>query len=106
MVDKDGNLITNERTKAQALGKALNAMTMHSFLTTAKVDENMTPYPEHRINAQVVRLRDAIEDDPNISLYIAFGLFMAINGEETHGIPEEQTKEAFNRFMTIMNKIK
>jgi len=105
LVDKEGNTISNEKTKSRNLGTALNALTMHAFLNAAKLDENMKEIPKHQLNQQIARLRTTIDDEPSITLYMAFGLFLAINPETSHGIPAETMDKAFTIFMNIMNKI-
>lgn len=106
LLDKDGKIISNEQTKTKNLGKALNALTMHAFLNAAKLDEHMKEIPTFRLNQEIAKLRRAIDDEPAITLYMAFGLFLAINNEDSHGVPDEHMDKAFAIFMNIMNKIR
>jgi len=105
LVDKDGNIITNEETKTKAISKAMTALAMHAHLVAKKFDENLIRIPQRKIDEQLGNLSSAIGDDPNISLYIGFGLFMAMNPEDITGIPEEFTSKAFSQYMKILNSI-
>lgn len=105
IVNKDGQKITNEDTKTKALSKSLTSLAMHAHLVAKKLDENLIPIAQHKIDKHIRDLVDAIGEDESITLYLGFGLFVAMNPEEAHGIPDEFTKKAFGSYMKILNSI-
>lgn len=107
LVNEHGELITNkhDKYKAKSLSRAITALAMHAHLVAKKLDEDLLPIPKSKINEQVTNLLNAIEDNPTITLYIGFGLYIAMNPEDVTGIKQEETGEAFNRYMKILNSI-
>jgi hypothetical protein len=105
LLDKEGKPVSNQETKTKALGKALTALAMHSHLVAKKIDDNLMPIHQSEMEGQLTKLKEAIDDEPGVTLFIGFGLYMAMNPPEVTGIAEELTGEAFNRYMKVLNSI-
>lgn len=105
VLDSNGQIVGGEQDKAKALSKALTGLAMHAHLHSKKLDEDLLPIPKIKLDEQISNVMDAIDDEPGVTLFMAFGLYIAMNPEDVTGISQDDTGEAFNRFMKILNSI-